>query len=289
MNSWKEYVNSKLAEGLKPETLEGYRSILRDFAVFMTEKKGEGYLVDRGDIEEYLVLLKTKPAKHTILSLRARGKPVSDFRRRNVWVALSSFFTWAEGRGMKDNPMKRIPAPKTPKKVIQIFNATELERLLEHMKTRNSPNRLRDELIVRLFMDTGIRLNELVELEWENVDIIKNEVLLHGKGAKERVVPYGLACAHTMLAYRTGYKGKLFYVSGSRIRRMITDNCREIGIKPRGPHHFRHTFACNYLLKGGDIFSLQYLLGHSSLAMVAHYSQWVRKQQALKNYHDVMG
>lgn len=145
----------------------------------------------------------------------------------------------------------------------------------------------RDWVMILALLDTGLRANELVSLSLDNINLDDGIVKVYGKGAKERIVPIGARVQRATWKYLQRYRSQpanplctsLFLtrngepITVNRLETIIENYGRKAGIEGTrcSPHTFRHTFAISYLRNGGDVFSLQRILGHSSLETVRIY------------------
>jgi site-specific recombinase XerD len=141
----------------------------------------------------------------------------------------------------------------------------------------------RDLAILTLFLDSGLRLTELVELSASDVHLAEGWLQVFGKGGKERIVPFGTRTTKVLSRYLSFYRPEetdteSFFVNadGSAITgntiKMLFVRLRGRAKLPRvHPHLLRHTFATSYLMAGGDVFSLQAILGHTTLEMTRRY------------------
>jgi len=181
---------------------------------------------------------------------------------------LKVFFRFAQEEGyLETNVASRLKVPRAPKKIIQTFSEEQLRQLLATARSS------RDKAILGLFIDTGIRVTELSSLHLGDVDLDRGRIRVKGKGAKERFVFFGNRCRRLLWRYINIERPK---VSSDR----LFINCHGQPLKARGilemmrrcgTHTLRHTFAKRFLLNGGDVFTLQQILGHSSLEMVRRY------------------
>jgi len=202
------------------------------------------------------------------------------------------------------NPMEDVPAPKYQPAPVKTFTKSEVEKILKactYTKEANTilrrsytfqrPTANRDRAIVLTLLDTGLRAMELCMLKIEDVDLKKGKVEVKhgvqggGKGGKGRSVFVGKTARRTIwryLACREDYddsQAPLFLGRGDRfltpngLRQLIKSLAEKAGVNDAYPHKFRHTFAITYLRSGGDIFTLQALLGHKSLDIVRHYAR----------------
>lgn len=201
--------------------------------------------------------------------------------------AVRAFWSWLVFEEIIEmNPFDRIKIPKPPKRVITPFSDEQIKRLLSVIDTR-SPSGFRDRAIILTLLDTGLRVTELRSLRLEDTNINERSLRVWGKGGKERIVPIGVTVQRTMVKYISKYRpgpitqlqdylfltGSGGGLTGNRIEKIIKRYGNASGIKGVrcSPHTFRHTFAICYLRNGGDVFSLQRILGHSTLDMVRTY------------------
>ena len=197
------------------------------------------------------------------------------------------FFNWVEREGYaENNPARLLRAPKTSTKIVETFAGDQIQRLLAAVDVKQA-NGFRDLCMMLLFLDTGIRLTELINLEIPDVNLERGEIKIRGKGGKERIVPVGGKVQRALWKYVHKYRGEpahpnvknLFLsiqgygLSGSRVYHMISDYGEKAGLEGVrcSPHTFRHTFAKSFLINGGDLFTLQKILGHTSLNVVRLY------------------
>jgi integrase/recombinase XerD len=182
--------------------------------------------------------------------------------------------------------MTRVHLPRTPHKVINTFSQEQIQRLLTAVD-KNTKRGFRDHVMILLLYDTGIRLSELVNLDISKVDFSQSCLTVNGKGNRERPVPFGREVRRALWRYIANYRPKpdcpqvtqLFLseqgltLKPRAVQSMLSRLGKEAGISGVrcSPHTLRHTFAKQYLMYGGDVFSLQRILGHSSLEVVKIY------------------
>jgi len=151
----------------------------------------------------------------------------------------------------------------------------------------------RNKAIVLMLLDTGVRVSEIGNINLEDIDTERGWVKVRGKGAKERVVRIGAAAQRALWRYLVHRpnteKGQLWLTEEgtplrpSGIQMVIKRLKQRAGVTSRGNcHRFRHTFALNFLRADRNPFNLQYLLGHSDLRMVRHYTATLGMEDALK-------
>ena len=197
---------------------------------------------------------------------------------------LKTFFRWCAQEGVCVDLASTIRRPKTEQKVIQPLSVSQVKAMLALCRG-DSFVRWRDGALLRLLLDSGLRIGETLALTPSDVDIENRRVLIqHGKGQKQRMVPMGPRTARAILSYTrlrnqiTASSTKLFLVEGGNpmkrrhAHQQIARIAKRAGIEePVGPHRLRHTCALWFLRRGGDAFSLQQLLGHATLEMTKRY------------------
>ena len=272
-----EFIEHKKAQRLSPKTLVDYIGILQKF---------ENKIGKEREIKE----ITAREVRQYLMSL-----PVSKKRVKNVYITLSSFWTWAVREDICETSiMKLVEAPKPEKRVVLPFERHEVETMIRATELslpytrpgkRTCSHSLpvvtshRDRSIMLLLVDTGIRASELCGIKVE--DIGSGGIYIRGKGSKDRIVPISESTRTSMdiyLAMKT-VNEKSFVFTAQKGRALTPDTlggiiCRtakRAGVLKAFPHRFRHTFAINFLKNGGDPFSLQMILGHSTLDMVKRY------------------
>jgi integrase/recombinase XerD len=194
------------------------------------------------------------------------------------WCVQEEFIAWS--------PFTKLRIPRAPQKVIATFTQGQLRDLLAAIDI-SKPVGFRDWAVVLTLLDTGLRAGELAGLTLESVRLEEGIVKVHGKGNKERIVPIGARVQKAIWKYiqrhrpepanplctnifltREGYP-----LTVNRLETIIENCGRRAGIQGVrcSPHTFRHTFSIWYMRNGGDVFSLQRILGHSSLDIVRLY------------------
>lgn len=214
----------------------------------------------------------------------------------NYHVGLSSFWTWAVDRKVTDVHIPRQVTPPRPDKlaitplseqdVKLLLTATERTTPYSYGGTRifsrKNPDAVRMRTTILIFLDTGLRVQEFCDLKVRDVDLRNKLITVFGKGRRQRAIPISARSAQAVWAWfnqdpdrplnapafpaATGTKQRrdnvlhMFYRLGDRA-----------GVQDVHPHRFRHTFAINFLRNGGDVYTLQSILGHATLDMVQRY------------------
>jgi site-specific recombinase XerD len=203
--------------------------------------------------------------------------------------ALRTFFNWLQSEELiKENPFMRLKAPKLDTKAVQALFPNEIEQLFKICSGKTVLD-IRDTAILSMFLDTGLRVSELANLNMEDVNLDTGSILVkNGKGNKQRIVRIGTRAQKALwkyTLYRKGESNKLFLnrsgvpLALNGVKILIKHMGKKANVKVH-PHQLRHTFAISFLRAGGDVFSLQYLLGHSTLQMTQRYLQSLNANDA---------
>jgi site-specific recombinase XerD len=212
----------------------------------------------------------------------------------NKHKGLQQFFRWLLAEDEIDrSPMVRVPQPKIPQKLIPIMAVDDTRKLLELCKGKGFPQ-LRDEALIRLYCNTGARLSEVGNLVVDNIDLATESVHYTGKGSRDRRVRFGPKTARALSRYlraRAKHKGaelpQLWLAD--RGARPLAPNGIKIRLKRLGQaagvagvhaHRWRHTFAHEWKLAGGDTGDLMLLLGWASDDMPRHYGASAAAERA---------
>jgi integrase/recombinase XerD len=218
--------------------------------------------------------------------LASEQERVSAMTAAHSYITLRAFFRFLlREEWLTTNPMEKVEKIRVPRKVVQTFTAEQIEQMLAACN-RRSFNGLRLRTIIPTLLDCGLRVSELCGPRLEDISWDGGTLRVMGKGSRERVAPFGEATRQAVMAYRArrgelpGQDALFVTCYGDALNRheahRLVSNCgRKAGVTGMrcSPHTFRHTCAVMYLRNGGDAFSLQKLLGHSSLEMTRRYAE----------------
>lgn len=254
------FIAAKAAEGASGRTLEWYRMITGR----AVRRFGHDRPVDRiaaAELRVWLLELRETLAPESIAGY-VRG--------------LKAFGNWCNAEELAAAAgFRALRRPHVPQRLIAPFSTGELERLLALADPR-------ERALTLLLLDTGLRLAEVASLRVGDIRP-DGTIRVLGKGSKERIVPLGTTARRALIRYVAGRDpvgpaDPLFVgrygerLSRRGIQYAIARLGRRAGVGTRSsPHTFRHTFARGYLVNGGDVFSLQQILGHATLDMVRRY------------------
>lgn len=199
--------------------------------------------------------------------------------------ALQQFFNWLVDEGeLGASPMERMKPPTVPEQTTPVLTPDNAKALLKKCSTRSYVD-VRDAAVIRLFLDTGMRLDELSGLKLEDIDLDQNVAYVMGKGRRPRACPFGNKTSQALDRYirqrnrqkRAALPHLWLGVNGrpgmtdNGVGQMIRKRGTQAGIPDLHPHMFRHTFAHEWRLAGGDDDSLMRLVGWKSRQMLHRY------------------
>lgn len=198
--------------------------------------------------------------------------------------SLQQLFRWlVEDGEITASPMERMRPPQVPEQPVAVFTDAELSALLATTKGNTFENR-RDTAILRLLLDTGMRIGELCGMATADLDAEQSIAHVMGKGRRGRAVPYGRKTADALRRYARAravhpyaalpafWLGKKGPLTESGAAQMLDRRGREAGVADVHPHRFRHTFAHTWLAAGGQEHDLMRLAGWRSPQMVGRYA-----------------
>lgn len=195
--------------------------------------------------------------------------------------ACRSFYQWLlHNNQIAANPAAHVKAPKAPRKLPKVLDVDEAVQLVE--VPTDAPLGVRDRALLELFYSSGLRVSELCALRWGDLDLHEGQVLVQGKGGKQRIVPVGRHARTALSQWRseTGaaddapvFPGR----NGAITPRAVQLRLRQLGqrqglSKLVHPHMLRHSFASHVLESSGDLRGVQELLGHADIATTQIYT-----------------
>lgn len=279
----------RVEKNVSEHTLRNYLSDVWQFFAFLEQPPGQAAprpvaieAVDHHRIHAFLSLLHREHKKSSI------GRKLS---------SIKSFFRFLLREGeLPRDPTLHVGSPKQEQPLPTHLTVDDMFRLLEAPPT-DSPAGVRDRAIFEVLYSCGLRVSELVGLNWGDLEPALEVVRVRGKGNKERIVPIGRKALEALDLYRTqipllispknrarvalvgAATAPVFLNSrGGRlttrsVARFVGDYARACGIAlPTSPHALRHSFATHLLDAGADLRAIQELLGHASLSTTQRYT-----------------
>lgn len=271
--AYDDFILDQRVRGNSISTLDYYSFALGLFLTFVGQDRNVSELTLQLCKQYYIHLIEDKTVNSVSIQSYIRG--------------LRSFLRWLYDNEYIDvNICDKFKLPKATRKVIDVLSDEEIDKLLAALEGQEWLT-VRNRLIVALMLDSGLRLNEVVTLRRSCVHLKERFLIVTGKGDKQRVVPFGEFTANTISEYLAvtdsaaytdtliikvsetlcGFEG----ITQATIKNMFRRLKARSGIPRLYPHLLRHTFATRYLENGGNIYSLQQILGHTSLDMVKKY------------------
>ncbi len=264
------------AAGRAKKTISWYEDIVEAFIAFIHKRLGREPLLSDLTLElgrAYSVGL-TQPAERG-QHRRLQQRPLSRETVRGHLKTLKVFSRWLQREGyLRRHVLQDLTIPPSEHRLFPVFNDHQLAGLLK-CAVGTSKRARRWSAMLWLLLDTGLRLAEFTDLTLEHLDLERGEARVLGKGRRERLVPIGssaLLALRRYLEVRGGPpRGALFLdddgrpLSRNAVYRAVRRLSAKAGIEGVrcSPHTLRHTFATRFLTLGGDLLSLQRLLGHS--------------------------
>jgi integrase/recombinase XerD len=212
-----------------------------------------------------------------IAELRAKG--ISPISVNTYLRHLKAYLRWMEQEGHTKEPL-RVQFLKTESKVLSTLSPEHIKRLLGFRP--RGINQSRTHTAAMLMLDCGLRISELLGLQFEHCDFDNLVVKVKGKGGKHRLVPVSADMRKALYRYATKHSGvgKLLFGTRNNTRVTVRNFGRDFkrvgaalgitGVR-LSPHTLRHTFACEYLRRGGNLEFLRRILGHSSILTTQKY------------------
>jgi len=287
----------RIQRNVSPHTLRGYESDLRQFYLYLTTAPDgkERPAPEIGDIDNLTI-------REFLGTLYEKQNKKSSAARK--LATLRSFLKYLAARGViRTSPARAVASPKPELRLPDYMTLDAMEELME-TPDANTPPGVRDRAILELLYGSGLRVSELVGLDLENISINNRLARVHGKGQKERIVPFGQKAASALEKYLIerpalavkkkaalpNEQSALFLnLRGGRLTTRSIGNIvdRYVALLAKKlkahPHTLRHTFATHMLDSGADLRAIQELLGHESLSTTQRYTH-VSVDQLLRVY-----
>ncbi|BDB97268.1 site-specific tyrosine recombinase/integron integrase [Saccharolobus caldissimus] len=269
---YEAFINALIIAGAGNGTVKLYSTAVKDFLNFI---KKDPRKVTADDLNKWITSLLNREGK-------INGDETERRRAKNVTIryyiiAVRRFLKWL-------NVNVKPPIPKVRRKEVRALNEDEIEKIL------SSCSRVKDKLLIRLLLDTGLRASELLSITIKDIDVNNNMIRVRNtKNGEERVVFFTNETKHLLKKYirNKNPDDKLFKMSYDALYRKIKRIGKKVGIDLR-PHILRHTFATISLKKGMNLITLQKLLGHKDIKTTQTYTHLILED--MKNeYLKVMG
>ena len=286
-----QYINYLVFEkGLSEKTIESYASDLSNYLEFLNQKE----IKDITQADTPVIL------KH-LIALRESGLGSKSCARH--LITLRGFYKFlAQEKILEFDPAKLIDLPKSGLKLPDVLSVSEVNLLL-NIPDSNTPLGKRNSAMIELLYAAGLRVSELINLKFLDVNLEACFVRVMGKGSKERIVPFGLYAKNKIDDYINNSRSlilknhisKYLFVAraGKPMTRqgfwkLLKQYVKQAGIKKKvTPHSLRHSFASHLLEGGADLRTVQVMLGHVDISSTQIYTHVARDhlRQIHEKYH----
>jgi len=268
----------ELERGLSRNTLNAYRTDLFQYGEYLAEHDADALKARPADIGDFLADLAT-----------GNGRPACSAATIHRKAAcLRSFYKHLRRDELiADDPTASLSAPRRAKKLPQVLNYAEVQKLLAAPRG-DEPTVARDRALLEVMYACGLRASETIGLEVTDVDLHEGVLRARGKGSKERIVPLGRKAIAAIGVYLRGARPKLIgerhepklfvnFRGGPLTRqglyRVVQRHARAAGLEGQmSPHTLRHSFATHLLAGGCDLRAVQEMLGHADIATTQVYT-----------------
>ena len=279
----KEYIESfktylSVEKNFSDHTLKAYESDIVSYILWLEGTDCTG--VDFNKLREYLHFIQRFDYKKTTIARKV--------------AAIRTFYKFLfRERYIDSDPAISLSAPKRPKSLPKFLTPEEVEQILNNVKI-DTPAGFRNRVILELLWATGMRISELSNLNFGDLNIDENEIRVFGKGAKERIVLISDRAKKYLIQYLNSARNLLapgydigeinddspvfinstgFRLQNKTIRTVINEIVEKIKLpKKVTPHVFRHSFATKLIENGADLRVVQELLGHAGISNTQIYT-----------------
>ena len=274
-----------IEKGLSQNSVKSYQSDLLHFMEWSVQVlKIPAKLTTSQDINKYIKYLFDQDFKSSSVN-----RKISSIKAYFIFLKKKKYIDVI--------PTEDIPIPKQNKNLPNSMSEKDVETLLSCINSKKDIE-IRDRAMVELLYATGVRVSELINIKFSNIDMNRNVVRVLGKGSKERLIPFGDQAHDSIIKYlqiRGKSQSKELFLSnrGKILSRVSFWNRVKVylircNLKSNiSPHTLRHAFATHLLNRGADLRSVQMLLGHSDLSTTQIYTHIAKQRLSdiLKKHH----
>lgn len=280
LSKYQDYLKNE--KHFSENTLKAYINDLETLIAFLTQE-------DLGEIN----YLTSRIAKFYVASLHGSYSPKSI--RRKISSVRSMYDYLIEEGLMRDNPFETVDLPKVHKSLPKFIYEEEMNQFLNRIDD-SSVLGIRNKVIFELLYGAGLRVSELTNIQISDIDYVNGQILIHGKGSKDRLVPIHDVALKSIKRYLNDARLTLGLKQQQHYNQLFL-NYKGTPLTPRGvrkilnrelerqasamnisPHSFRHSFATHLLNRGVDLRIVQELLGHVSLSTTQIYTKVSREK-----------
>jgi site-specific recombinase XerD len=281
-----DFVADLLRKNRSSRTMEAYARDLEHFGRYLAGDTKARIAAEAAPVERLYPKLRDASAsdirKYVLFLMMDRRYKVVAVRRN--LSTLRTFYTFLRREGLRtDQPALDVELPKAEQRKPKVLRLPEVASLIKTRVERPRGTSLltRDMAILELLYGSGIRRAELADLNLDDVDFGQRVALVTGKGNKRRMVPLTEASIMAMQSYlhvRPASNDRAFFLSNRKGRlclrqvwKIVKDYGAKSGVDRATTHAMRHSFATHFIEGGGDVSSLQRLLGHANISTTQIY------------------
>src|SRR5690606_9747716 len=288
INGFKHYL--RLERAMSANTVEAYLNDVTKLRQFLEPQGIHPHEVTSAQIQDFLTWI--------------NGFGLSAYSQARILSGIKTFYLYmALEHGLHENPTALIQAPRLGRKIPDVLNVAEIDRLIRAIDL-SAPEGMRNKAMLEVLYGCGLRVSELVGLKISNLFLDVEFIKVEGKGSKERLVPIGAQAANYLRIYlgevrvhqkiKPGYEDFVFLnrrgmpLTRVMVFLIIKDLAAAIGLKKRiSPHAFRHSFASHLVEGGADLRAVQEMLGHESITTTEIYTHVDRDylRSVITQYH----
>ncbi len=268
----------ELERGLSRNTLNAYRTDLHQYGEYLSIHGLDALHARPADVADFLAELATGADRPACSASTIHRKA----------ACLRSFYKHLRRDELiGDDPTAALSAPRRAKKLPQVLNYAEVQKLLAAPRG-SEPTALRDRALLEVMYACGLRASETIGLELGDIEMREGFLRARGKGSKERLVPLGRQAIAAIRAYQRGgrpqlvgerHEPKLFVnfrggpLTRQGLYKIVQRHARDAGLSGRmSPHTLRHSFATHLLAGGCDLRAVQEMLGHADISTTQMYT-----------------
>lgn len=276
------YQKFATAENKSPRTIEAVTYAIERFNDFLGGCP-DVREVEAEDLRRYIRHLQEQPKWSGHPTIKHDHGNLVDNSIASYVRSIRCFWSWLRReKFIDDNPFEQVKPPATTERIVDPLTPEHVSRLLKAIP-RQEYSGYRDSCVIVSMYGTGLRISEVVDLYESNVNFDSGQIKVIGKGKKERSVFMSASVFKALHKYNSQYRPKVpsnyFFVheDGRRLTRFYFEHRMQAYVKKAGittictPHILRYSFAIQFLRNGGDAFTLQQVLGHSTMEMTRHY------------------
>lgn len=268
--AFENFILSRKLSDLSSKTISAYTQFVRPFLLYIGLGKNID-VITQLDINKYIGTVVDKPL--------SRSSKATYIRHLKI------FLRWCENEYNVTYKAKEIKVPKSPKREVRIYSEDEMVMIFESVEAESEWLIVRNQCIISLMYDSGLRQSEVCGISWKNLSLEVNRIIVRGKGDKERTVPLGNLSKQLLTKYSTlcPFKSDIVFLTRrgkpltcNAVKLMITKVSQDLPFDLCS-HKLRHNFATNFCISQYDrfghvdIYKLMYLMGHEEIETTQRY------------------